>query len=93
MAILCENCKQQVATDSSIPVTEEWLREEWGFIDEEIDDVEDEHYIMLKVPNTSATVFWSTHEKQFLDNMHCCVTTRYQFRLLAAALGIPKKGE
>lgn len=87
MAILCENCKQQVATDSSIPVTEEWLREEWGF----------NSPISRAWGHSGITGTFCFEENGLswwhVGNRTAHITTRYQFRLLAAALGIPKKGE
>ena len=81
-----------VGTDGECPVTEE-LVESYGFeySDDEdawCIDVDDMKYEMHKHRNNVWSLYWDETES-WPHDIHCC----YQFRLLAAALGIKRKGE
>ena len=82
-----------VGTDGELPVTEEWLEKEYGFKYSDDDDawcidVDEMKYEMHKHRNNVWSLYWDETESWPLD-IHC----RYQFRFLAAALGIKQKGE
>lgn len=85
-----------IPADAELPVTAEWLREEWGF--ENIPGEDDDelyldhdymHYSAL-VNGECVTFYFDCDDG---DAFPKDITTRHQFRLLAGALGITPKKE
>ena len=85
--VVCGFARSLVGTDGEQPITEEWLREEWGF----------NSPISRALGHSGITGTFCFEENGLswwhVGNRTAHITTRYQFRLLAAALGIAKKGE
>lgn len=93
----CRDCAKfvfsLVGTDGELPVTEEWILDYWG----------GKHLPRTHVNNLESYQVGILTMQDFEDGKRFCanvgdehlaiITNRYQFRLLAAALGIPKKGK
>ena len=83
-----------VGTDGEQPITDEWLREEWKKLGGEIDlHSGREKYVH---PHLEGWLEIQRGQVFYYADEHVEVVqlvTRYQFRLLAAALGIKRKGE
>lgn len=90
---VCEFAISLVGTDGELPVTKEWILDYWG----------GKHLPRTHVNNLESYQVGILTLQDFEDGKRfsVCVgdehlsiiTNRYQFRLLAAALGIKRKGE
>lgn len=91
--LVCGFAHSLVGDDGELPVTEDWLEKEYGFKYSDDDDawcidVDEMKYEMHKQRNNVWSLYWDELES-WPHDIHC----RYEIRLLAAVLGIPKKGE
>lgn len=101
--VVCGFALSLVGTDGELPVTEEWLREEWGavgnhkgceiLIPEECINGFDWRLVATTAPSWKGSYWFLEREVNHVIRLPFANPTRYQFRLLAAALGIKRKGE